>query len=109
MKKMILIVVAFAAIYIVVNKVHGSSGSAVDNDLYVTCTSCGGSGICSSCEGSGACNLCDGTGIYDAGYSPTFGRILGDCSICKGNGKCIICKGTKECSFCDGKGVRLRR
>lgn len=111
MKKVTLIVLALAAIYLVVNMVHGSSdsSSAVDNDLYVTCNSCGGSGTCSSCEGSGLCNLCEGTGIYDAGYFPTFGRISGDCSICKGNGKCIICKGLKECSFCDGKGVKPRR
>lgn len=109
MKKVILIVAAFAVIYAVVNFAKGSSGSAVDNDMYITCSGCDGSGTCSGCDGSGLCSQCGGSGIYDAGYTSTFGRISGDCSICKGKGKCIMCKGSKECSFCDGKGVKLRR
>lgn len=109
MKKIILIIAAFAAIYIVVNVAQGGSDSAADNDMYVTCTNCGGSGMCNACSGSGQCSQCGGTGTYDVGYSSTFGRISGDCSICSGSGKCIICKGSKECSFCDGKGVKLRR
>ena len=86
----------------------------MNEDVYVSCNSCGGDGelSCDNCGGIGSvdCNDCGGTGSVDCEYCDGVGEYEdGDiCSHCHGDGykNCKYCDGSgnEECPECDGSG-----
>lgn len=62
-----------------------SGGYGTDDNRYVKCA---------ACNGTGKCFMCDGTGwfVYDGGYGQSGG--VKSCEYCYGNGLCPTCHGT---------------